>query len=175
MNVESIVERMEASRGKRARALGIGSNHSVDVRNELGDSSRVRTGNSKIVNLTTDEDTDAVNEARVKIALMGGGLKAELVNKELNNEALKTGTSFGVTLKGTVERKNMFSRVEIYTKTFAVPGAIGIINSNETRLLRRGRLLKGIGGICKADVHAILSSKREKSFIPGCSMRRHRW
>ena len=95
MNVESIVERMEAGRGKRARALGISSNHSVDVRNELGDSSRVRTGNSKIIYLTTDEDMDTINKAGVKIALMGGGLKSKRVDKKLNNEAFKTGTSFG--------------------------------------------------------------------------------
>ena len=84
------------------------------------------------------EDTDAVNEAGVKIALMGGGLKAKLVNKELNYEMLETGTSFGVTLKGTMKRKDMFARVEILTKTFAVPGAIGIVNGNVARLLRRG-------------------------------------
>ena len=138
MNVEAVVEHMKVGRGKRARTLGIRGDHSVNMCNELGDGSRVRTGNSKIVDLATDEDTDAINEAGVKIVLMGGGLKAERVNEELDNEAFKTGTSFGVALKSTLERKDMFTRVKIFTKTFAIPGAIGIVNSNVARFLRRG-------------------------------------
>ena len=116
--------------------MSISGNQFVDVGNELGNSVRVRTGSGEVVNL--DKNTDTINEARVEVALMGSSLKAKLVNKKLDNETLKTGTGFGVTLKGTIERKDMFTRVKIFTKMFAIPGAIGIVDSNVARFLRRG-------------------------------------
>ena len=45
---------------------------------------------------------------------------------------------------------------------FVIPGRIGCIDSNVTRLGGRGRLLKGIGGITKRDKEIVLCSQSKE-------------
>ena len=62
MYIKTVVECEEAIRPRSARALRLSGNERVDMFDELGDGCGIRTGDGKVINLSTDQNTDAINK-----------------------------------------------------------------------------------------------------------------
>ena len=156
--VNTIVTVEQAMGGKSARTKVISGDLSVDKADELFRGSRGSACNGVIINLATEDDKATVDGTTIEVEFMNRVDKTKFINEEGSDETLKAESGFGMPLKCAAKGKDMLRRVQASTMAFVIPGHIGCINSNVTRLGGRGRLLKGIGGIAKRDKEVVLCS-----------------
>jgi hypothetical protein len=81
---------------------------------------------------------------------MGGRPEIEFPSfKDADNHFLPQHTSFRVTLKGPMHQNNILAWINFITKSFTIPGVVGVANLNVAWLSRRRQLLVSILGVSK--------------------------
>jgi hypothetical protein len=150
MYVQPIVPGVHAIITTNPNSLIICGNMLVNGGNQLVSSSTGSGGNGKVIHLTANKHSLAVNSALVQVSFMG--VNSALVQvlfmggrpeikflslKDANNHLLPEHTSLRVTLKCPMHWNNILAWINIIAKSFTIPRAVGIINLKVAWLSRR--------------------------------------
>jgi hypothetical protein len=83
-------------------------------------------GNGKVIHLTANEHSLAINSASVQVSFMGGRPEIKFLSfKDANNHLLPQHTSLRVTLKCPMHWNNILAWINIIAKSFTIPRAAG--------------------------------------------------